>query len=530
MKNIVKLNDFVVFLREFLWEKPVHLFLIIFTLLLGFGVKLTTISYNNDLADGFFSQRFRFLDQKRWGCAFYSWLGLTDRNIPFWSDCLGLFFLLLGALLLAFLLKKISKDRFNYSSLIVFILLFISYPLRLEFGIYPSGLLVEGICYCEVAFALILISEIRSFKEFLSFRGGISMLILGVAFSSYESFMVVYIVAVCLIVFCKVYMGQIKTFSQTISELYPYIGASIGGLLCRFGVLFLLWMAGFRFSAGGGAAAKEILWLNGETFLVFVILIKGLLYSYVYNAMFYFALFVFILTCAFGLILALKKNNRLLLLFILGTTIFFIFSLSFILGSSQPYRICQSMSLFVGIIWLLLWQDQKQFKKVLFVGVCLTVLLQTKEMSLFLTYDHLVSEKTRADIVKLGTDIKSQFGADPEKEVIIVGQADLWEKHSDMRYSMALRSLYRFHRHQVFPYAGRGRFNSKNFVMYSKLERWCDLKIPRLSNEDRSAYSQIAKKNKQHEWPCDGYIKEYDNCIIVNLGLGDEQCESESGK
>jgi len=515
IQNLKK--EMEIFLKIFLLSKPLNCVIVCLVSVISYGGLVYTKTINNDYCFFIYSDPLSLIQQNRWGRSLLAFLGFLDRDVPIWSDCLGIVFFVISALFFAFLWYKVSKGCFSSTAYLIFVSLYLSYPLTFELTVYPTFMLEMGLCYSIIGFTFALMFSFdhkSSWKEILT----VSFLN-SIVFACYESFVFVYILLGLLIVFLAKKLEYDKNINSRIKikDLFTVFVCSI---VFRSIGIFLVNISQLKTLSGdlgNNGPATTISWFDHSCSIgVRIIrLAIDLCYRYAYIGLIYFAIFMFVVSffIMFYYSFSNKKKKKMLTM-LLGIVIT-LFGLSFLQGSLQPYRTCQSFPIFVGFSGMLLYSCTKN-KKTVFILIVFAVLMQMKELCIWQNYDIEQSNKLMHYIFMIERDLK-QIPAIEQKEIVVLGGR---YNECDIRQSMALPFFYKLPlvSNKINTHAGMARFDG-SIQFRLTFEYYTHLTINDLSQNERLRITQVIIKNKTPCFPCDGYIFQEGNRVIVNLGV-----------
>lgn len=512
------LADWVDFVRALLWEKPWRLFLLLFALFAGYGGKLVTLSYNNDnVMRMMHSQPFGSFRHHRYGSSIYALLGLSDREIFFWSTWIGIGILVAAGLLLAYYFYEISCRRLRLDALFVLLLCFTLYPLHMEMLVYPTTAISQAINFALVTVSLLLIRRMENGNGWSSHF--LPVFLLMVVFSCYESFTLVYSVVVLAALFLRTCLGDTIDLKILWKTLWRH-GFYLMGALLLWGIL--IWISQslncYELAPGVG---RDILWLSDPKTLHWAAanLLPDIFGYYVFNSMFYFALLEFWLAVAVACYFIWRKRDQFWILSgILILMLIAIFSLSLLQCFAHKYRTCQTFPVFVGFFLMLFYQWHGSGSKVVKIALFFIILFQTKELALMTKFERESSEHASYCFKTLGFDIKRQVPDYNEKKVIIAGSCREWQQLSG-EDTLQLPFLYKFQHLGYYQNIGNNRFYLDSREEPRKLlEYHTGIIAESLSEEDLKTWRERVLADGQPAWPSSGYIREIDGNILVNMG------------
>ena len=186
-------RDFNEYINAFLLKSPLRIIVLGIVAFCCYAQHLFYNTCNNDFCWFINSSLRRMIHQKRWGRSFLGCLGLLDRDVPLWGDFLGCILLICAGILFTFIFYKISEKNFTANERLVFILLFLSYPLSYSLMVFPTFVFELGICYTITALTFITGIYYQKIKDNSSVALVIALL--SIVFATYESFVFVFPVA-----------------------------------------------------------------------------------------------------------------------------------------------------------------------------------------------------------------------------------------------------------------------------------------------------------------------------------------------
>lgn len=520
---------FADFVHSFLCQRPINAIMILFTAFLAFGQKLVFISYNNDQCYALYSKPLGAIGQQRWGSSIFSLIGLSDRYVPFWSDFLGIGLLVLSSVIFAYYWYRVSKGGVTHNSLLFFILLYLSFPINVELYFYKACLLKCACYYSLSGIILLILDKVSSMeidqcsadrKNIIPYKivfYATTIILVAIISSAYETFVFVTTVSFLLTLIYKLSQNEFSV-KRLLIETKPFVICFFWGLVLRQ-LLIAITMHWIRNDSGAG---NQIAWFHMKTSILTYIskLIITWCYDYVYHSLFYFGLFIFWISTFSLLIWICRRKNKRLNIVLWIIVMCCIFAFTIIQGVSQPYRVCQAMPMLTATTGMMLVNTRKMFRRITILIVSWVILMQCKEINLLLTYERKSSEVSRERFVAIGNDIKSN----PEyknKELVFVGDIYDRMKYDETMASPWLKGVPRlgnvFSQHAGLTYL---HSHSKQFPIL--LNYFTGLTEKEISEELRQEWEHKVKLENQPAWPEKGYIRTYDDNVVVNLGVEPE--------
>lgn len=520
------LEDFRAFAARFLFASPWTLLLIVLVLGATYGRWLIGVSYTNDQIFSLYSHPLALLEQQRWGFQVLGILGLIDRHIPFWSTFAGIVIYTGAAVLFAYYWQLVTANRLSHRQLLVGVLLFIAFPLNCEILIYPSAFIWNGAFYVLVAAALVLSWEphpqtsLRSLVASPAWLPG--ALCLSIAVSAYESFLFVFLAGVILALQVYLLQAERASWHTLWRAVRKPLVILVAALLIRqllIGALGLF----VSYAENGGGAAKEIAWLEVSSLRdIRRLLIKlPLKFTYYYLALapFNIALLLFWVALLGNLFHFQARGRRcffaVLWIALVGT----LFGISLIKGDVQPYRNCQAFAPMVAFVLPVAFAHWPKRHTVRLLLAVMALFLCTKQASLYFDADLRAWQFAALKYHKLANDLQANDVFHKGKPVYIVGRSGNGASLANtlLPYALASRldalvpNVYQHAAWTYFPTGSQGRRILRDLYGVSDIPL---ANPPDLKMEELFAF---ADQEQIPLFPAPGYIREYEDKIIVNV-------------
>lgn len=366
----------------------------------------------------------------RWTIFLLNKLFHVSTFAPFMTELVGVLFLLAAAVVFSVLLRRLTGNKTSILALTVFSCVFISNPIISEVFVYywHDG---AGLGYLLTGLALLCfeqgISSVDRKKKMQAFAG--SLLLVWVAVGCYESFLILYILGVLVVVFLwgMEDAGRLK-FSKVFGCLFTGMVLTVGCVLLR-----TLMINGMTAIGGFGAVLDstkqnqrslfEMAGLFGKDGLEeLIMLIKRFWVVYHLNAVVYLPVTVYeIAVFIFGItsvILLFKKKNIWFPVLYVGMLIApFLLTLAEMWLSH--YRSCQYLPFFAATgIWLVCDKllSAKRCKKLalgLVVFVASVIIWnQAEYMNRSFYADYKRYENSKEVLLNIAYDIEREYGSD----------------------------------------------------------------------------------------------------------------------
>ena len=484
--------------------------------------------------------------------------------MPYITDFAQMLLLIVAAVMFCVLLKRLLGRRIEGNlAYIAFACTFVSCPFISELNFYYDH---EGteLGYILCAFSLILFLDSldkRGKNGMMSMLG--SMLFLWVAVGCYESFVIMYIVGVLLILFFRGITDQEKvTFRLLIQKLFAVVCIVAGCIVLRtlmYNIVKLLFSLQETSSGEGYRALGyrfRLLFESGEWLSEASMLLKRYWLVYCVNGVVYFPITVYMVSAivfgAASVVYAVKKKNCWYPVLFLGMLLVPVI-LTFLEMSVPLYRTCQYMPFFVAsaVIMLYLTLVNMRWKK---AGITVFAVLsaalvwnQAFETNRNYYVDYLKYEHDKSVLIEIAQKVTWEYGTGAT--VIFTGSYD--PPYELVKHYYALYSSPGFKRVQTIanlsgdphliekyysPYGyyfgGEAQFSVIDWGLWAydrpgvELVHFLQMHGFQLqTTEDETVLQQAqAFAESMPEWPEKGSIAEMEGYVIVNFsGKGDER-------
>ena len=350
---------------------------------------------------------------------------------PFLVDFIAVLLLMLAAVLFCSLFDSVSKGKIKMIAYTIFACFFVSYPLIMEAFVFePMGISI-ALGFCFIALSLILFNEYWKNKNIKKYICG--TIFLWFAISLYESFAVVYVMGVFLLLLLKIlYENETK---QSIKE-YILTGLKFAiplVIVVLFNciitnMIILIWQKEINLYADKNILYGDLGIAGGIKNLFNTVMEK-----YIINGLGYlpitFLVISSLISFVLGIILSVKKRNFLIFLSILGMNLSLLM-LSIIQGKASYYRTCQQFYLFVSFIFMILTQCilnmniKKYFKNAFLFIMFLMIFYQVKEISKLQYINDLRYQKEKNDMILIANELQAKYDVE-NKAVIFIGEYEL---------------------------------------------------------------------------------------------------------
>lgn len=448
------------------------------------------------------------------------------------------------------LLRRIFGDRIGIWGYTVFACVFASYPFISEVYVYyyHDGI---DIGYVLLALSLLLFMEGFDKERKKCFRYLLaSLLLLWAAVGCYESFLIMYIVGVIVIMF---FLGAADRKRLTLRLLCRIVleGACITVACIVLRTLMQRLLTGiFSLSESGFRDIAYGLRLLGDEngFTNFFMLVKKYWLVYCVNGVIYFPIRIYVLSlCIFGAVsvaLTIKKKTPWYMLLLAGMVIV-PFLLTLVQAEPPLYRTCQYMPFFVASAVLLLYlfcmglRWNRIGAAVFSVFAVVLIWNQAFESNRNFYTDYRKYQYEKEVLTDIAKEVTERYG--PGAMVIFTGSFVLPDSLTDYYYAGYSSEEYarisrltdwldphlkeKYHSPHGYSYAGEARYSLIEWGMYAfdrpglELIRFLEMH----GYELRTTWDEELRKRAEAfsegmpQWPADGSVAEMDGYVIVHF-------------
>jgi len=356
---------------------------------------------------------------------------------PFMPEIAGVLLLMLSAALFCVLLKRIWGDRAGIWGYTLFSCVFVTCPIISEVYIYyyHDGI---GVGYCMTALSLLLFHsamEAKSRCRRINFL--YSMLAVWIAVGCYESFLILYILGILLLLFLEGMADRERLTLRGVTRTLLTGGLLTVLCVALRSVMIQLVTWAFNLSAMEGLKPQRsllemnrIFWGDwGREWLK--MLIKRFWLVYHVNALVYFPISVYeavlLFFGALSILLAVRKKNIWYPVLFAGMYVT-PFLLTLAESDVTKYRSCQYMPFFTAAggfcVYLLLrrWFRRKPVRYIAVIAGGILIFNQASYLNRSFYEDYLKYEDTRETLFAVANEIRGRYGN--ESPVIFTGYYD----------------------------------------------------------------------------------------------------------
>lgn len=450
------------------------------------------------------------------------------RFSPVILDFLAVIFLIISAQIFAIIIKR-NFNNIKDSYLILFVVLFVSFPLICEIFVYMQVAMTIGLGYFFIALS-VYIMELN-----LKYKTLYSVIPLTLALGGFESFITVFICFVFIVLLLRSTKGEISDFMGYFKEGLKYFVLLLMAVISKTVLSLMLKMAFGLTFFGSGGASNQIMWFAENIVTTFQNLLVDTVYYYGVGALFYFPItivfFIYILFFIDALLNIFKKKY-LIFLSEIGIMIS-PFLLSMIQGSALPFRTGQAFAIICSfeIIYILMRLQKRFIKNIIFFFSIILAIRQISDLNHWFYVEYLRQENEVKVVDKIGSDIQSEFDYE-NKEIVFIGDYTLPNVILDEITPRKNKNLeffnhfltdaenIKFNQTSIQSYInwGKNAFESERQLLLFKL-RGFDFNYTQsylqFAAEEKREINEMAEN--YNSFPHNNYIFEFNNYIVVKF-------------
>lgn len=424
---------------KWLFNQKLYIIALAITAFCGYGYAIVTpiIGIDDTAVELYIGEGLEVV-MGRWTVYLLNKLFYMAEFSPFMMELVGVILLCIGATLFAILLRRILGDKMNVVACTIFACVFVSNPIISEVYIYYYH---DGVDFAYILMALALMLfmdgiEAIGKKKLLYFVG--SMLLAWTAVGCYESFLILYILGIIMILFLRGLVGK-DTLTIVHVAKYLSIGAllTVGVVVLRTVMIELLTLVfGLQDVLSGMKMVDQRSLLEifdssqRQEGIVdhLIMLIKRYWVVYSVNAIVYLPIASYMFAAlVFGVssvVVAIRKKNLMAPVLFVGM-MFAPFLLTIVEGQVNFYRSCQYMPFFTATGVMMLYCVAEKCSKsplvpyIIAGGTLVLVFNHAAGLNENFYVDYLKYEDTKETLNTVAWHIKRQYGT--ETPVIFTG-------------------------------------------------------------------------------------------------------------
>ncbi len=409
-------------------DKKIYWILLLLTAVCGYGFSIANPSIGiDDTAVALYLEDGLEVTMGRWTVFWLNKLFHVSDFAPFMTELIGVLFLMIAATIFNVLLRRLVGEKSGVLASTVFACVFVSNPIISEVFVYywHDGV---GLGYVLSALALLFFHEAMEGKgkaRWLAF--GKSLLFVWAAVGCYESFLILYILGIIVIVFL---WGMEDAGRLRLKSIVGFLAA--GAALCLGCVLLRAVMIAFTTEVfdlhGVMDNLKQEQRSIGEMMVLFleggldnlIMLIKRFWVVYHLNAVVYLPVTIYELACVvFGVasvVLAIRKRKLWYPILFVGMLIA-PFLLTLAEARVSYYRSCQYLPFFAAVgVWLLCLAIVQKVRWQKAAHICATFIAlvivwnQAEALNRSFYTDYRKYETTKELLLEIAYEVESEYG------------------------------------------------------------------------------------------------------------------------
>lgn len=540
-------KDLQAHIKYFLTHKVYMLFLLL-AAALGYGYEISHSSLGVDDAaiEVYFGEGLG-LAIGRWPFYVLNKFVRVGEYAPWILELLAVLFMILAAVLWCSLFRYIVRKELPIACYIVFGTMFLDYSLIAEIFTFT---LQNGVpvIYCLIALALYMFYYIKikecTKKEYLQYFLIISFIV-SIAVGFYETAANLFLTGVMLVICADALsdnrLNVLKVKNLAVSCVQA--GVILAMAIVERSIINKVCMLIFKVEPYGYRSVADSLWILKTPGKVINILLETIR-DYVAVASRYYPIKVFLIASVLFCVCVVyniwkKKSGMVLLIAVLQYASLFLLSL--FLGESVPYRSAQVMSVFVASVLMVVaaWLAKRQ-RAIRVVGMFMIGILiynSAFDLNKWFAFEYAKNQKELVAIDDIMTDLKSMGYVVYSKPLIFIGeyQFDDWTIDS---YSIQDGHDGYWTVRRINDYLGIAPYYRYPFVdtLDNSVLTWAVEGLHEYSGYNsmmhwlfrQRGYEISVGTDEQYQWanqyleelpdyPADGYIKEFEDCIIIKL-------------
>ncbi len=471
---------------------------------------------------------------------------------PFITELVGVLLLLFAILLFCVLLKRIFGDRIGILGYTVFSCVFVSCPFISEVYVYYYHNGVD-VGYVLLALSLLLFEEgfdKKGKKCLLNLL--ISLLLLWTAVGCYESFLIMYVIGVIVMLFFEGIMDRKKLTFRLLGRIFLQgVCISVSCILLR--VLMQRVLSGIFSLSLPESGLRDFsygmsFFQNEDRFTNFFMLVKRYWLVYFVNGILYFPIRVHVLSvgvfAAASVMLAVKRRTLWYILLFAGM-VQVPFLLTLVEAVPPMYRACLYMPFFVASAMLLLYLlfVKLPWKRVGLAAFSAFALIlvwnQAFESNRNFYTDYRKCKYEKEILTEIAREVTGKYG--PGAMVIFTGKFDLPDSLTDYYYADYSSEEYariskltdwldphlkeKYHSPHGYSFAGEARYSLIDWGMYAYDRPGLELIhfLQMHGYELQTTWDKEIRKKAESiseglpKWPMEGSVTEMDGYVIVHF-------------
>lgn len=501
-------------------SKEINWIIIMFVIILSYGFLLTnqSIGIDDENFDFYFKNN-AIVASGRWGSWLLGKFFNTYSYLPVWRDMLAIAVLVAASIIFLCICENVGKDKLSAKISVIVSSMIISYPIIAKMFIYIDNSLETSLCILFSTLAVYMVSEAKLSAKWELYIPALLFLIVGS--SLIENTLVYFCIEICLVSF-------LQTDKDSIVKdiILPVFLCLIAVIVTKLLGRIIAGVLGTYYSDyGTGSYFRWNQIRNLDDLKNAFIEIEA---NFMYWCNKYFSVKLFVVSAFYWIGAAighLCKKNVLKAIYAIGIIVssFAMYIVS--ACGNLPLRIFTSYFISVAgavvyIYWLMNRLSKPKCKKVIkavFLLICtFCILYQTRESNEYYQLDYKRFLRDQDVARTINYDLQKMVGVTPDLPVIFLGQP---EQYGDIEIEGEVAFVTIYGNNREGESIRIHRFFSMLGYEYPDV---VDGEITIFNIEERTNNQMIADaRSETKKMPCypyDGYIKVFDDKIIIKLG------------
>lgn len=435
--------------KNFIFDK-VYVAIVTIAALIGYGYEITHCSYGvDDVIYDWYIDSGRLVSMGRFTPWLINKFFKINEFTPFIIDFIGVILILLaGTVLCAVFADVIGDGKVPSWIYAVFTSLMLVYPMNGEVYIYymHNGM---GLAFLLSAIAVYLMHSNRGKKlkeQLLS--DVIAVVLMVFALCCYESFsLVIVTLGVCLVLFRSFKGEKLRIKTDGLWVITVVVITAVAMILRSVITRILCVAMGLEvYQTSGGSIGWQFADNAGE---IWTTLKNQLMSNYLFYGAGYFPITLFLIAVVALIVICVyfSVKNRdiwpvvLAVLVVIGQ-----FSISFLIGVMQLYRMCQSIVVLVAFIVFAVMILLSKYKIGRIVAMALSILVvfeAAREISQLFVFEYNMCERCGDKVKSIGEYLDANYDLSQQK-IVFVGDFTRSIEEADYLYISAGEPGYRF--------------------------------------------------------------------------------------
>ena len=502
-------------IKEYIVKNKILIIVCAFFLVMSFGAFTFLYTIGVDSEYAIFienSATYRWIAQGRFGIGLTKLIFNTNQILPFRNTIIALFCIAFNCLIICKIFGKLSEKENKFAN-IIFCVIYVTLPISAHYMYFTTYNFEVSLAMILVTISIYYINNIILLKEYVFNKYIdilVSVLLLALAISFYQSMITVYIslVIVCLVLYLINNKINVYNFKEIIKIILKYVVL----LIISFSIYFLIDKILSCFVIKEAYTSGFIGWKNSSYKSIIKELFEYLKKIYINDGIYGFFIVkpTLVLSLILGIYYIIKaKKNKIMILFLMVVLNLVPMFISILLGTCMPYRTQQAFLIVIPSIWYIACIVIKNFKirnifliLAIFVGFRQSMYINKLFYSNYLRYQYDInlSNQISDRIQELNIPNKNEY------PVVYLGKVESPKIPNIIKQEVIGYSVYEWDNGNYVRIQALMTMSGENNKLVYYLEK---------DNETLNKAHELAKD--MPSWPSKESIALKDNLIIVKL-------------